>query len=88
MIELRNVNLRYADDTPLVLRNVNLIAGEGELVLVAGPTGAGKSSLLGLLNGLVPHFSGGILSGSVTVAGLSTGVVAWGVDGHGLHSFS
>lgn len=74
MIELRDVSLRYDDDHPPVLSHVDLHLPEGELVLVAGPTGAGKSSLLGLLNGLVPHFSGGVLAGTVTVAGLDTAV--------------
>lgn len=32
------------------------------------PSGAGKSTLLRCLNGLVPHFTGGSLSGSITVA--------------------
>ena len=33
----------------------------GELVLVAGRTGIGKSTLLGVFNGLVPAFTGGRL---------------------------
>jgi len=37
-----------------------------------GQTGSGKSSLLKLINGLVPHHTGGILSGEITVAGRST----------------
>ena len=36
------------------------------------PTGSGKSTLLRCINGLVPHFSGGRLSGSVVVAGRDT----------------
>jgi energy-coupling factor transport system ATP-binding protein len=52
-----------------VLADVTLNIAEGEFVLLAGPSGAGKSTLLRCLNGLVPHFTGGTLSGSVTVAG-------------------
>ena len=40
---------------------------EGELVLVVGPTGSGKSTLLRCVNGLVPHFSGGTMTGTVRV---------------------
>lgn len=72
MIDLADVSLRYDDDARPVLCNVELHIPEGELVVVAGPTGSGKSSLLGLLNGLVPHFSGGVLTGTVTVGGLRT----------------
>ncbi|MDE3193820.1 MAG: ATP-binding cassette domain-containing protein [Chloroflexota bacterium] len=42
----------------------------GERVLVAGPTGSGKSTLLRALMGIVPHISGGDLSGGIEVAGL------------------
>ncbi len=72
VIDLDDVSLRYGEDATPVLRHVDLHLDEGELVLVAGPTGSGKSSLLGLMNGLVPHFSGGVLSGTVTVGGLRT----------------
>ena len=43
---------------------------EPGLTAVAGPSGGGKSTLLRLLNGLVPHFHGGTISGQVTVGGL------------------
>jgi energy-coupling factor transporter ATP-binding protein EcfA2 len=41
-------------------------------VLVIGPTGVGKSTLLKCVNGLVPHFTGGRLAGQVLVAGRDT----------------
>ncbi|MEU2405630.1 ATP-binding cassette domain-containing protein [Streptomyces rubiginosohelvolus] len=55
-----------------VLRDVNLSVDEGELCLVVGHTGVGKSTLLGAVNGLVPHFTGGTLYGTVTVDGRDT----------------
>jgi energy-coupling factor transport system ATP-binding protein len=72
MIRFERVSLAYAGAAEPVLREVNLDIGEGELCLVVGPTGAGKSSLLGAVNGLVPHFTGGTLAGRVTVAGRDT----------------
>src|SRR5204863_7935983 len=45
---------------------------EGELCLVVGRTGSGKSTLLRTVNGLVPHFTGGTLTGRVSVAGRDT----------------
>lgn len=72
MITVDGVTMTYDGATRPVLRDVDLHVDEGELVVVTGPTGAGKSSLLGLVNGLVPHFTGGHLEGSVTVAGLRT----------------
>ena len=40
--------------------------------MVVGETGTGKSTLLRAINGLVPHFSGGTLAGTVTVDGRTT----------------
>ena len=69
MIELRDISLRY-DDRP-VLAHVDLTLDEGEMVLVAGRTGVGKSTLLGVVTGLVPRFTGGVLSGDVRLDGRS-----------------
>nr|WP_202454025.1 ABC transporter ATP-binding protein [Streptomyces sp. SID4913] len=54
------------------MREVDLTIEEGELCLVVGHTGVGKSTLLGAVNGLVPHFTGGTLHGRVTVDGRDT----------------
>jgi energy-coupling factor transporter ATP-binding protein EcfA2 len=72
MIRLEQVSFRYPDAATSVLHNLNLQIPEGELCLVIGETGSGKSTLLQLVNGLAPHFTGGLLSGAVTVAGLDT----------------
>lgn len=70
MIELRGITFRYDDEAP-VLDGVDLTVDEGELVLVSGPTGVGKSTLLGVVTGLVPRFSGGRLEGDVLLDGTS-----------------
>ena len=54
MIKFSNVSLIYPNSTTTVIEDLNLEISEGELVLVIGPTGSGKSSLLRLINGLVP----------------------------------
>ncbi|MCL1923057.1 MAG: ATP-binding cassette domain-containing protein [Propionibacteriaceae bacterium] len=72
MISFKDVSIRYRDDSPEVLRGVNLEIPDGQLVLVAGRTGSGKSTLLGAINGHVPHFTGGFVSGKVEVEGYST----------------
>lgn len=82
MIKFSNVSLIYPNSTTTVLENLNLEIQEGELVLVIGPTGSGKSSLLRLINGLVPHHTGGILAGDVSVDGVSTQMVKPGGLAH------
>ncbi|MER5884032.1 ATP-binding cassette domain-containing protein [Streptomyces sp. NPDC001941] len=72
MITFEEVGVVYDDADAPVLRDVDLTVEEGELCLVVGHTGVGKSTLLGAVNGLVPHFTGGTLYGRVTVDGRST----------------
>ena len=72
MIEFTDFTLTYPGaDTP-TLRDVNLSIPEGLLCLVTGATGSGKTSLLAAINGLVPHFTGGTVSGTVVVDGRET----------------
>jgi energy-coupling factor transport system ATP-binding protein len=82
MIKFSHVSLIYPNSTTTVLEDLNLTIEEGELVLVIGPTGSGKSSLLRLINGLVPHHTGGILAGDVSVDGTSTQIAKPGAMAH------
>ncbi|MET9547771.1 ATP-binding cassette domain-containing protein [Streptomyces sp. NPDC006627] len=75
MIRFEDVSVTYegaAGPTVPTLQGVDLTVPEGELVLLVGPSGVGKSTLLGTVSGLVPHFTGGTLRGRVTVAGRDT----------------
>ena len=72
MIRFEGVSVRYAGATDPTLHGVDLEVPEGELALVVGRTGSGKSTLLRCVNGLVPHFTGGLLTGRVSVAGRDT----------------
>ena len=72
MIEFDGVSFRYDADGPSIFSDVNVTIDEGEFVLVVGSTGSGKSTFLGAINGLVPHFTGGYLSGEIRIAGRPT----------------
>ncbi|MFC9533772.1 ABC transporter ATP-binding protein [Streptomyces sp. NPDC056975] len=72
MIRFEDVSVTYDGAATPTVRNIELDVPEGELVLLVGPSGVGKSTLLGAVSGLVPHFTGGTLSGRVTVAGRDT----------------
>ncbi|MFI9718512.1 ABC transporter ATP-binding protein [Streptomyces sp. NPDC052396] len=72
MIRFEQVSVSYDGAAAPALRDVELTVPEGELCLLVGPSGVGKSTLLGAVSGLVPHFTGGTLHGRVTVAGRDT----------------
>jgi energy-coupling factor transporter ATP-binding protein EcfA2 len=82
MITFSNVSLIYPQSTKTILENLSFQIEEGEMVLVMGETGSGKSSLLRLINGLVPHHTGGILAGDISVDGISTRAVKPGSLAH------
>jgi energy-coupling factor transport system ATP-binding protein len=66
---LTNLSYWYPGSEHPALRAVSLVLDQG-LTLVAGPSGGGKSTLLRVLNGLVPHFHGGRIAGAAEVQGL------------------
>ncbi|MDJ0385888.1 ABC transporter ATP-binding protein [Streptomyces sp. G-G2] len=72
MIRFEQVSVTYEGQCEPTLRDVDVTVPEGELTLLVGPSGVGKSTLLGAVSGLVPHFTGGTLRGRVTVAGRDT----------------
>lgn len=66
------LSYRYAGGGVASLNDVSLAIEPGEFVLLAGRSGSGKSSLLRAGCGLIPHFHGGDLEGSVLVGGRDT----------------
>ena len=69
-VEVRGLSFRYEGSEEWAIREVDLEIDRGELVLVLGPTGSGKSTFLRCLIGLIPHFYSGDYVGSVRVMGM------------------
>ncbi|MFI9834268.1 ABC transporter ATP-binding protein [Streptomyces sp. NPDC051913] len=72
MIRFEDVSVTYDGATRPTVQGIDFWVPEGELVLLVGPSGTGKSTILNSVSGLVPHFTGGTLRGRVTVAGRDT----------------
>lgn len=70
MLKIEDLNFGYGAGEELVLRRVNAVFKPGELALLIGPTGSGKSTFLKIINRLVPEFSSGTASGSISLDGL------------------
>ncbi len=66
---LRGVTFRYANGEQGALNSLDLEIKRGECVLLCGSSGCGKTTVTRLLNGLIPHYYEGKLSGAVTVLG-------------------
>ncbi|MBD9055133.1 MAG: ABC transporter ATP-binding protein [Eubacterium ventriosum] len=70
MIEFRNINFRYAGGTDAGgLVNISLIIPDGQVILLCGQSGCGKTTLTRLVNGLIPNYYEGELSGEVLLDG-------------------
>ncbi|MEP7189506.1 MAG: ATP-binding cassette domain-containing protein [Roseiflexaceae bacterium] len=69
MIHFQNLSYTYPGAAQPALRDVALHVPEGGFALVVGPSGCGKSTLARCVGGLVPHFSGGVLRGKLSVGG-------------------
>ncbi len=65
MLELNNVEVIY-DEVILVLRGLSLTVGDGEVVALLGANGAGKSTTLKAISGLLPSENGEITEGEIT----------------------
>lgn len=64
------------DRHPLALADVTLGIADGEFVVLCGQSGCGKTTFTRLLNGLIPSFHTGDLTGACTVYGLECGQAA------------
>ena len=73
MIEFKNVSFSYESENKNVscLKNLNLTIDEGECIVLCGDSGCGKTSLIRLINGLIPSYYDGELEGDVTLNGAS-----------------
>lgn len=55
MIELKNISFSYANNCEdSQLRHIDLTVKKGELIILAGKSGCGKTTLTRVLNGLCP----------------------------------
>ncbi|MDQ4078225.1 MAG: energy-coupling factor ABC transporter ATP-binding protein, partial [Chloroflexota bacterium] len=71
LLQTTNLTYHYPDTDSPALRDVSLSLPHGEILLLAGGTGSGKSTLCYALAGFVPHFYGGAIQGDVTLGGRS-----------------
>ena len=71
-ISVRNLSWKYATGQGWAIDDLSFDVEEGELLVVTGATGSGKTTLCLCLSGLIPHNYNGVWKGSVTVGGRDT----------------
>lgn len=69
MIDFEQVSFAYPGQERNGLHEINLHVADGECILLCGPSGCGKTTITRLVNGLIPQFFPGELSGHVRVDG-------------------
>ncbi|WP_237163349.1 ABC transporter ATP-binding protein [Paenibacillus sp. BIHB 4019] len=70
IIEMNDVCFQYPGAEGMALHDIKLAIQPGEFIAIAGTNGSGKSTLCKCLNGLIPNYYVGDLSGSIRVAGM------------------
>ena len=67
MITIRDVSFTYSGNETDGIHHINLEIQKGECVLLCGRSGCGKTTVTRLINGLIPSFFMGMLTGSVLI---------------------
>ncbi|MEG6511096.1 energy-coupling factor ABC transporter ATP-binding protein [Desulforamulus ruminis] len=71
-LEFHGYSYGYPGAGENALKNINLKIKKGAFVGLTGPTGAGKTTFIKSVNGIIPHFEGGTIRGDVQLQGLDT----------------
>lgn len=69
---VENLSFRYRDRAGAAIHDISFSVEQGEILLVAGASGCGKTTLIRCINGLIPRSYKGELSGRILVEGRDT----------------
>ena len=72
IIKIENVSFKYKGSEAGLLNNISLSVEKGKTLLLCGASGCGKTTIIRLINGLIPHYYQGELEGDITVCGKKT----------------
>jgi len=70
-IEAKNLSFKYYGNKNKILSSVNFYANYGEITLLSGNSGEGKSTLLSLICGIIPNIIRGDIDGDILIDGIS-----------------
>ena len=70
MIKIEHVSFQYTGASEENIKDFSLHVNKGECVLLTGESGCGKTCVTRIINGLIPHFYEGKMSGQVLIDGV------------------
>jgi energy-coupling factor transport system ATP-binding protein len=68
---VESLSFRYRRREELAIEKINFSLQPGQLMLIAGSSGCGKTTLMRCINGLIPHTYQGDMSGDIRLFGKS-----------------
>ena len=75
-ISIRNLTFQYRIRDEPAVKNINLDLHKGELMLIAGTSGCGKTTLMRCINGLIPRTYSGTIEGEIKLFGKSVNTIS------------
>ena len=69
-VKVKDLSYTYPGRTEPTLRDICLDVPDGSVVLITGPTGCGKSTLMKCFSGIIPHETGGVMTGRIQIGHL------------------
>ena len=72
MISIQDVSYFYNRSKGEQIKKISMEIDKGEIILLCGKSGSGKTTVTKLVNGLIPHFLEGSLSGYIYINGKNT----------------
>ncbi len=66
---VKDLSFQYHTRSTPAIQNINLTLEPGQVMLLAGSSGCGKTTLMRCINGLIPHSYNGSMSGEILIHG-------------------
>ena len=67
LLSVQNLSFKYSQNDEWLIKDLNFIAEKDELILIKGPNGCGKTTLLSLLCGIIPKAINGNVEGQILI---------------------
>jgi energy-coupling factor transporter ATP-binding protein EcfA2 len=78
ILQISNLTFRYRDRPEPAVRDISFSLGRGEMLLLSGSSGCGKTTLVRCINGLIPRSYRGEIQGSILLRGEESGPMTLG----------